>query len=150
MDLTGRPSACASLPFALARLRKILREAVAADEASKPASLSLPSRVVTSSMEKPNCLATGATIGMAVESFSKESADLVVDTASTEATRSISVAFMPKPRRAAPARLAASPRSAPVAVASACTDLVELSISFSEKPSRARLVCNSVICTAVY
>ena len=64
--LTGSPKAFASSPLALARFRMMLRVAVAALEASKPALASVPSRAVVSFTENPKVLATGPTMDIAV------------------------------------------------------------------------------------
>ena len=64
--LTGSPNVFASLPLLSARLSRMLRVAVAAIDASNPASESFPNNANVSSMVKLNDLATGPTIGIAV------------------------------------------------------------------------------------
>ena len=118
----------------------MFRVAVAAIEASKPASDSLPRRVTVSSMVNPKVLAIGKVMAIEVRSFSKSRADWVVATAIVLTTRLISDESRLNARRAAPATSAASGSAAPVAAAKSSMALVEFRISVWLKPSLARLI----------
>ena len=148
--LIGLPSACASFPDSSARLRRMLRVAVAALDASNPLFASVPNRATVSSIEKPNALATGAIVLIEFCRYSKSNADLVVATAIVLTARDISEASNPNARRAAPANCAASGISDPVAVANCRIDWVDCRISVSLKPSLASSVCIIVTCDALY
>ena len=90
--MTGPPNAFDKSPELSAKFNKILRVAVAADEASNPALLSCESKAAVSSREKPKDCATGATIAIAVPNPSNSNALLFKVKAITSATCSISEA----------------------------------------------------------
>ena len=144
------PRDLASLPFASARLSRMLRVAVPALDASNPALESDPSRATVSSMLKPKVLATGPTMDIASLRYSKLSALLLAATAHIERTSSVSPDCRPKMRRAAPANEAAEGRSAPIAVAKWRMGSCIAWICASSKPSFASSVCSIVTCEAVY
>ena len=78
---TGLQRARANLPDPSARLSRIFRVAVAAIEASKPASANFPNNARVSSIVKLNDLATGPTIGKAVARYENDKALREVATA---------------------------------------------------------------------
>ena len=123
-DLTGPPIALAKVPFASAKLRSIFLAAVAAEEASKPALLKTPRRPVVSSKVRPNALATGPTLDIALSRYSNERADLDVDAANTSAILPESSADKPNILIVEPAREAALDKSVLQAVARFCTSSV--------------------------
>ena len=148
--LTGLPNVFASFPLLSARFRKILRVAVAAIEASKPASDNLPNKAKVSSILKLKAFATGPTIGNAVARYENDNALLVVATAIADTYLSVSLVSALNIRREAPANEAASANSAPVACANFRTCSVASNISFRVKPSLASSICKSVASDAVY
>ncbi len=135
--LTGPPRASASLPLLSARLSKILRVAVAADEASKPLFAKAPKRAVVSSIVNPKELATGPTVDIALFRYSKFRAEDVVPIAMVESARSVSSASRLKIRNVAPASVAAEARSVSTALANFSTEGVIALISSLKNPSLA-------------
>ena len=115
--LTGLPRAFARSPLASQRFRIILRVAVAALEASKPALASWPRSAVVSSIENPKEFATGPTVESEDSNLEKSSAVLVVATAKVARTSSVSLASLLNIRRAAPANAEALERSVSTAFA---------------------------------
>ena len=146
---TGLPIAWDSLLELSARYRKMFRNAVAELEASKPEFAKTPRSVAVSRISRPIDFATGPTIGIAVLSFAKPSADLSEATARTLRASSVSLARRPKVLSVEPVKDAASASSTPIAVAKLriafCIDI----ICPCPKPSFASSVCNSVTCVAV-
>ena len=134
---TGPPSARASLPLLSARFSKILRVAVAADEASKPLFDKAPKRAVVSSIVKPKELATGPTMAMAVFKYSKLKAEALHPIVIVETARSVSSASRLKIRNVAPASVAAEARSVSTALANFNTEGVIALISSLKNPSLA-------------
>ena len=127
----------------------MLRSAVAADEASKPAFDSTPSIATVSRADSPKAFATGPTTEMEVCSFEKDRADLDVEAAMRSSSPCASEAFRPKERRAAPEKSAALERSVPTAAANFSTGSCIAAIWPSVKPRRARAVCREVTSAAV-
>nr|UWD62550.1 MAG: hypothetical protein [Bacteriophage sp.] len=134
---TGPPRASASLPLLSARLSKILRVAVAADEASKPLFAKAPKRAVVSSIVNPKEFATGPTIDIAVFKYSKLKADALHPIVIVETARSVSSASRLKIRNVAPPSVAAEARSASTALANFNTEGVIALISSLKNPSLA-------------
>ena len=124
--------------------------AVAALLASKPASASLPSRAVVSSIEKPKALATGPTVAKEASNLEKSSAVLVVATAKVANTPSASEASLPNILRAAPENAAALAKSVPTALANFSTPPSMSRISWRVKPSFANSICRLVTWAALY
>ena len=147
--LTGPPKAIASLPLLSARLRNILRVAVAAIEASKPLFDKAPKRAVVSSIVKPKELATGPAMAIAVFRYSKPKAEALHPIVIAATARSVSSASRLKIRMVAPVRAAADPRSVSTALAKFKTAGVMALISSLKKPNFASSICNSVTCAAV-
>ena len=148
--LTGPPNDCANLPFASAIFKMILRVAVAALDASKPALANAPNNAVVSLTVKPNALATGNTVPMDCWMRSKDKADLFVATANVANTSSVSLLVRLNARKVEPATAAASARFAPVAVANCNMDFSIAIMEPCPNPSFANSVCNSTTCRAVY
>ena len=120
--LAGPPIAFANLPLASANFKIILRVAVAALDASKPALASDPKRAVVSLTVSPNAFATGKTVPIEFCILSNDKADLFVATASVANTSSVSRPERLNARNVEPATDAASARFAPTAVANCNTD----------------------------
>ena len=118
----GPPRDFANLPLESANFNMMLRVAVAALDASKPAFANAPNNAVVSFNVRPNAFATGNTVPMDCWIRSKDNADLLVATANVANTSSVSALVRLKARNAEPATLAASARFAPTAVANCNTD----------------------------
>ena len=147
---TGPPNAVASFPPLSARLSKILRVAVAADDASKPESASFPSNASVSSISKLKAFATGPTVGSASRRYANDSALFVVAIDMADTYLFDSEASAPNILIAAPASAAASASPASVACANFRTDSVADRISFFVNPNLASSVCRFVASAAVY
>ena len=127
----------------------MLRKAVPAVEASKPASTKTPKLAVVSSILIPTVAATGATAAIAVSNLLKSNADEVNDLAITSTTLCVSSASKPNPLRVAAATLADCARSEPVAVASSNVASAASKISSVVKPSLAYSSSNCATSVAV-
>ena len=123
---------------------------MAADSAEKPAFAKAPKSAVASSISKPKALAIGNTVPIAYLTRSKDNADLLIPTASVPITRSASCEVRLNARIAAPAIVAASPKSAPTAVANARTYFCIAIIEPSPKPNLANSVWSWVTWLAVH
>ena len=143
------PMPLLSLPEESARLRRMLRKAVAALEASKPLLAKTPKKAAVSLVVRPKLCAIGATMEMDVASLLKSKADALVDLAITSSRVEVSLARKPNALMAEPVKSAALARSVPTALANLSTEPCIAMICLSLKPRRARAVCSSVTLLAV-
>ena len=148
--LAEPPNDLANFPLAFAKFKRILRVAVAALEASKPAFANAPNNAVVSFTVRPYALATGNTVPIESRMRAKDNADLFVATANVANTSSVSELVRLNARNVEPATAAASAKSAPTAVANSNTGFCIAIMEPWPNPNFANSVCNWVTCDAVY
>ena len=148
--LTEPPNDFANFPLESANFKMMLRVAVAALDASKPALANEPNNAVVSLTVRPKALATGNTVPIEFWMRSNDNADLFVATANVANTSSVSLLVKLNARNVAPAAAAASPRFAPTAVANCKMLFCMFIIEPWPNPNLANSVCNWTTWLAVY